>query len=171
MEIVEKPIGEVRQYPGNGRINKETVKVLKALIQKVGFNVPIVVDKQGVIVKGHARHKAATELGFETIPCIVSENSDEVNNKDRILDNKISELSHWDVEKLQYEIESVQVELQEVGLKFDMLRPELAEINAEDINKAKAGQGYDADEDDSGAFLAVECPKCGGHFEYKAKTY
>ncbi len=72
-------------------------------------------DKEGVIVKGHARYKAAKLLGMEELPCI-SGNDDAVNNDDRILDNKISELSKWDMVKLSYELDQVGIELKELDM-------------------------------------------------------
>lgn len=87
----------------------------------------------------------------------------------RILDNRISELSRWDNEKLTYEIDGLEIELGEMGLQFRNLRPEIADVTKEDIEQAEGEQFY---EDDSPtAMLSVVCPKCGGYFEYKAKSY
>lgn len=86
---------DIKPYLRNPRKNEKTVELLVKIIPKVGFNVPIVIDEKGVIVKGHARYVAAIRLGLEKIPCIVSHASKEAQKADRILDNKISEFSEW----------------------------------------------------------------------------
>lgn len=168
MEIKNLQINDIKEYPGNNRINNDTVEALVKIYQKVGFNVPIVVDQNNVIIKGHARYKAAKKAGFETIPCIISTNTDEVNDKDRILDNKISELSRWDKEKLIYEMDGLEIELADLGLAFKNLKPVTVEFTHQDIELATTEQFY---EDDSPtAMVSFVCPKCGGYFEYRAKT-
>ena len=89
-EIVMMPISKVKPYVRNPRKNDKTVKLLVDIIPKVGFNVPIVVDKNGVIVKGHARFTAAIRLGMTEVPCIVTDADEEAIKLDRIADNKIS---------------------------------------------------------------------------------
>lgn len=69
--------------------------------------MPIVIDKNNVVVKGHARLKAAKRLGMEEVPCIVSDASEEVIKADRIADNKIQELSSWDFAKRELELERI----------------------------------------------------------------
>ena len=43
------------------------------LIEQFGFKVPIVIDKNNVIVAGHPRYKAAKKLGLKTVPCIIAD--------------------------------------------------------------------------------------------------
>ncbi len=166
MKITYMKIDDIKPYPDNPRDNTETVKSLVKLIKKVGFNVPVVVDKNNVIVKGNARWKAAKELGLKEIPCYVSENDDETNNIDRIADNKVSELAQWDEQLLQYELASIESDLREVGLEFNITPSEIREITKQDIENAEEWIRPDIEEDVD-AFISVECPNCGGHFEYK----
>ena len=104
IDIIMKPVNEIIPYWRNPRRNDKTVDALVPVIQKYGFNVPIVVDKNGVVVKGHARLKAAKRLGLTEVPCIVSYASEDVIKADRIADNKIQELSSWDFARLETEI-------------------------------------------------------------------
>lgn len=115
LEIIMKPINEVIPYWRNPRRNDATVDALIPVIQKNGFNVPIVIDKNGVVVKGHARLKAAKRLGMEKVPCIVSDASEDVIKADRIADNKIQELSSWDFGKLNAELDRLD------GMEFKKL--------------------------------------------------
>ncbi len=56
-KIVMKKLNEIKPYFKNPRKNDKTVEMLVKVIPQVGFNVPILIDKDGVIVKGHARYK------------------------------------------------------------------------------------------------------------------
>lgn len=115
LKIVLKSVDEIIPYWRNPRKNDKTVDALVEVIEKYGFNVPIVIDKNNVIVKGHARLKAAKRLGLDKVPCIVSEASEEAIKADRISDNKIQEMSAWDFTKLE-------LEFQKIGdMKFDKL--------------------------------------------------
>ena len=106
-EIVMKKINEIKPYVRNPRKNDKTVELLCKIIPKVGFNVPLVIDEKGVIVKGHARFTAAIRLGMTELPCIISHADEEAIKADRIADNKISEFSEWVNEELMHEIDMI----------------------------------------------------------------
>lgn len=59
MEIQEKKIKELIPYEKNPRKNDAAVEYVTNSIKEFGFKVPIVIDKNGVIVCGHTRYKAA----------------------------------------------------------------------------------------------------------------
>ena len=67
MQIITKKLNEIRPYEKNPRKNDEAVKYVAKSIQEFGFKVPIVIDKDGVIVCGHTRYKAATKLKMEDL--------------------------------------------------------------------------------------------------------
>lgn len=121
-EMVVKDINEIKPYWRNPRQNDKTVQALVKVIPDVGFNVPLVLDKDGVIVKGHARYRAALKLGLTELPCVISPNDEETNRLDRLSDNKISELTEWDIPELRYELEQINYALDEVG--FDLPKEE-----------------------------------------------
>lgn len=135
-KIVMKKISEIKPYIRNPRRNDKTVELLVKIIPKVGFNVPLVVDKNGVIVKGHARFSAAIKLGMTEIPCIVTHADEEAIKADRIADNKISEFSEWVNEELMHEIDSLDFDFDfsELGfptIKFDDI-PSVEDFMTED---------------------------------------
>ena len=115
-EIVMRPISTVRPYTRNPRTNDKTVELLTKLIPKVGFNVPIVIDERGIIVKGHARFIAAIRLGMTEVPCIISHADPEAIKADRIADNRISEFSEWITTDLMREINELEFDLSDIGL-------------------------------------------------------
>lgn len=123
-EIVMLPIGEIKPYEKNPRKNSKTVELLVKIIPKVGFNVPLVLDKDHVIVKGHARYLAAQELGMSEIPCIISNADPDTIKADRIADNKVFEFLRWINEELMHEVDMLDIglDLQDFGLsviRFD----------------------------------------------------
>ena len=108
--IVMKKISEVKPYVRNPRKNDKTVQLLVDIIPRVGFNVPIVIDKKSVIVKGHARYAAAIKLGMEEVPCVVTDADEETIKLDRLADNKISEFSEWINEDLIHEVDMINLD-------------------------------------------------------------
>ena len=128
--IVMKPINEIKPYIRNPRKNDKTVELLCKVIPKVGFNVPLVIDPQGVIVKGHARFTAAIRLGMKELPCIISHADPEAIRADRIADNKISEYSEWVNDELMHELDSIDID-------FDMSDLGFPRVNFDDIPSAE----------------------------------
>lgn len=64
-------VSELVPYENNVKEHTESqVKSLAKGIKKFGFDVPIVVDAEGVIIKGHGRRLAAMELGMVKVPVI-----------------------------------------------------------------------------------------------------
>lgn len=88
----------------NPRKNDRAVEPVANSIKEFGFRVPLVIDKDNVIVTGHTRYKAAKKLGMETVPCIKADDlSDEQIKAFRLADNKVGEISEWDTELLDLE--------------------------------------------------------------------
>lgn len=108
MEIVNKNIEEIKMYENNPRNNDGAVEYVANSIKEFGFKVPIVLDKNNVIVAGHTRYKAAKLLNITEIPCIIADDlSDEQVKAFRLIDNKAAELASWDIDLLNLELESI----------------------------------------------------------------
>jgi hypothetical protein len=70
----------------------EQIIQLADIIREVGFKVPVVIDKNNVIVSGHGRVQAAKQLGLKEIPVIVADDLTPTQVKAyRLADNKIAE--------------------------------------------------------------------------------
>ena len=134
-EIVMIPINQIKPYVRNPRKNDKTVQLLVDIIPKVGFNVPLVIDKNGVIVKGHARFTAAIRLGMTEVPCVVTDADEEAIKLDRIADNKISEFSEWITDELLHEVDMLNID-------FDLDSLGLPSMSFDDFD------GFTGDEDD-----------------------
>lgn len=106
-EIVTKKIAEIKPYWRNPRKNNNTILALQKSIERYGFNVPLVIDKDNVLVAGHARYKALRRMGVQEVPCIVSLLSNKKHKEFRILDNRIHEDTLWDVPVLENELKEM----------------------------------------------------------------
>ena len=145
MEITLIKVSEIKEYDNNPRNNEGAVDKVADSIKNFGFKVPIVVDKNNVIVSGHTRVKAAVQLGIEEVPSIVASDLTEEQIKAfRIADNRVAEESDWDYFKLAdelSELKALEMDFELTGLGFD-------ESELEGILELSSGTGYDNDEDD-----------------------
>lgn len=108
MEIIIKGIDEIRPYENNPRVNDGAVGAVAESIREFGFQQPIVVDRDGVIIAGHTRYKAAQKLGMTEVPVVVADNlTDEQVRAYRLADNKTGELAEWDFSALEEELAGI----------------------------------------------------------------
>lgn len=96
MKVVDLEVSKLIPYDFNNKEHdKEQVNMIANSIKEFGFNQPLVVDANNIVVVGHWRLLAAKELWLEKVPCVKLEDlSDEQIKKYRILDNKLNE-SDW----------------------------------------------------------------------------
>lgn len=137
MEIKELKLTQIKPYEKNPRRNDEAVKYVAKSIQEFGFKVPIVIDKDGVIVCGHTRYKAAKKLKLETVPCIQADDLTEEQIKAfRLADNRVGEIAEWDISLLGEELdELVDFDMEQFGFE-DILADmeEESEIEEDDFD-------------------------------------
>ena len=108
MQIVDTPIDAIRPYPNNPRINEGGVDAVAKSIQEFGWQQPIVVDKNGVIIVGHTRYKAAQKLGLDKVPVVTADKlSDKQVKAYRLADNKVADKTIWDNKKLLDELDGI----------------------------------------------------------------
>ena len=129
MKVVEMPVSDLVPYENNPRNNDNAVDAVAASIREFGFKVPIIVDKDGVIVAGHTRLKAAKKLGIDVVPVIRADDlTEEQVRAFRLADNKTGELAEWDFEKLTEELSAIEMDMQEFGFL-----PEEAVFTPDDV--------------------------------------
>lgn len=144
MNIREIATARLKEYENNPRNNDLAVEKVKYSIERFGFLVPVIIDMNYVIVAGHTRVRACRELGLQSVPCIVADElTDEQINFFRLVDNKTSEYSDWDFEKLKDELSLIDLTLEENQLlleRFELsaevfdIEPEQAEIKVAAFN-------------------------------------
>ncbi len=130
--MTTRKVSELVPYQYNPRRNDDAVKVLANNIKEFGFNVPLVIDKDNVIVNGHTRLKAAKLLGLKEVPVISANDlTDEQVKAYRLADNKVGELSSWDLGLLGHEIgelESAGFELADFGVTLADTKIDLGQL-------------------------------------------
>lgn len=107
MNIKYVNIDEVEPYERNPRNNDSAVEATANSIKEFGWQQPIVVDKNNVIIVGHTRLKAAKKLGLKEVPILVADLPENKVKAYRLADNKTGELAKWDNDKLRQELDDL----------------------------------------------------------------
>lgn len=132
IEIRDVDIDEIKPYDRNPRDNDAAVPAVQESIERFGFKVPIVLDSNGIIIAGHTRYKAARNLGFRTVPCIVADDlTPEQVRAFRLADNRTAELAQWDWDLLAEELELID-DIDMAALGFEEYDLETGEPVAEE---------------------------------------
>lgn len=151
MEIIYKKISEITPYENNPRFNDNAVQYVANSIKEFGFKVPIVIDKNNIIIAGHTRLKASIELGLKEVPCVIADGlTEEQVNAFRLADNKVSEASNWDFLNLKEEMKNITtIDMKDFGfLEYEDLIEWADEVdNDEPVEKVEKDVYY-------------ECPNC-----------
>lgn len=139
MSIEYINIDEIIPYENNPRNNDDAAPYVANSIKEFGFKVPIIIDENNVIVAGHTRLKAAEMLGLESVPCIRADDLTEEQIKAfRLADNKVGEISTWDLSKLNIELEGISLPMSDFGFE---------DINESDIEIDEDGFDFNEEEE------------------------
>ena len=146
MELFNKKILEIRPYENNPRDNSKAIDAVAASIREFGFKVPIVIDKNGVIVAGHTRYEASKKLGLEEVPCVIADDlTDEQVKAFRLADNKTAELASWNPELLEVEMSAIEsIDMTEYGFDLTEITDEDKMEDQEDIDLAVVKGGAES---------------------------
>ena len=111
-----RKLSEVRPAPDNPRkIPKRAVEVVARSLQEFGWQQPLVVDGDGVLIVGHTRSQAAKFLGLTEAPVVVAENlTPEQVRAYRIADNRTHDFTTWDLPMLVGQLDVLSDEFSEV---------------------------------------------------------
>jgi len=139
--IEQKKLDDIKPYEGNPRNSELSLPKVKDSIKNFGFNQPILVDKDNVIITGHTRYKAAKELELKNVPCItVTDLTEQQIKAYRIADNKVGQDSSWDVSLLKAELQKLRLDnfpVTQTGysdVELENLEVELDKIKATTTN-------------------------------------
>ena len=177
MEVTKIALTQIKPYWRNARKNEKTVEAVKQSIKDYGFNQPLVIDTNNVIITGHARFKALMQLGYTEAPCVVLDISDAKAKEYRIADNKTHEMTIWDNEELVVELreignfESMQNYFQNIDLSSwldDSVGFNLNPMTAEKVDKVQTNleERFNAERTTEDT-VDVMCPHCYEEFEIK----
>lgn len=112
MKIQKWDVMALIPYELNSKVHdeKQVQKIAKSITQ-FGWDQPIVVDSDGVIIKGHGRRLAAIQLGLKEVPVLVRDDLDpEQVRAARLADNRVA-LSDIDTDLLRQELADLNFDL------------------------------------------------------------
>ena len=160
------PIEKVKPYEKNVKIHdKKQVEKIAESIRNFGWDQPIVVDKDGVIIKGHGRTLAAKSLGLEKVPVLVRDDLTEDQVKAaRVADNRVA-IGDIDTEMLQKELADIDLDLDGIfdPKELEFLGSDMTEMNldaieddivAEMSRRSEEMKSHIADVEDKGVRIA-----------------
>ena len=108
LEIIMRNVDDIIPYENNPRDNDNSVDAVVESIKNFGFLVPIVIDKDNVLVAGHTRIKALKKMGIKTVPCILADKLTEDQIKAyRLADNMTSMNSKWNGKLVRLEMKNL----------------------------------------------------------------
>ena len=161
MDIKSIETNKILPYINNPRKLSNIDKVASS-IKEFGFQQPIVVDKNYVIIVGHTRFEAAKKLGLKEVPVQIAELSEIEAKAYRIADNKVAQDNYWDLDKLQIELDDIlknNYELLKTGFDADELDNLLNRSSKVDANIK------DTEITDEDLKAKNKCPSCGYEFD------
>lgn len=150
MKVQNMNIEDVKPYENNPRNNDNGVDAVAKSIDEFGWQQPIVVDKDNVIIVGHTRYKAAKKLKLAQVPVLVADSlSDEQVKAYRLADNKTGELTDWDMDLLIDELDGIlDIDMSDFGFD-DLLEEDNDEVKEDNFDeeppeepKSKLGHIY-----------------------------
>lgn len=110
--------GDLIPYVNNSKLHpEEQIAQIAASIKEFGFNDPIAIDGENVIIEGHGRLLAAMRLKLDEVPIIRLNHLTEMQKKAYIIaHNKLTLNSWFDEDILKVELE----ELDRIGYDMDL---------------------------------------------------
>lgn len=132
LKIEYRKVSDLLPYARNARTHSDAqVSQLAASIKEFGFNNPVAVDGDGMILCGHGRVMAAQKLGMTEIPTVCLSHLSPTQVKAYILaDNKLALNAGWDNDMLKVELEDLKYsdfDLNLTGFSDDELKDILVE--------------------------------------------
>ncbi|MEG1336002.1 MAG: ParB N-terminal domain-containing protein, partial [Clostridiales bacterium] len=131
MKIEEIKLTEIKRYENNPRSNAAAVDGVAESIKEFGWQQPIVIDSDNIIIVGDTRFQAAERLGLKTAPCFRAYDltADQIKAY-RLADNKVGEIAKWDFGLLDVELQDISIDMSVFG--FDVPDIGVGEIIEDD---------------------------------------
>ena len=131
MKVKQININKIIPYHNNPRKNQAIDKVASS-INEYGFQQPIVVDSNMVVIVGHTRLLASKKLGLKKVPIAIADLSKSQAKAYRLADNRTNEDSSWDEELLKGELLDLEGLINTIGFEDTELEKLLEEPELED---------------------------------------
>ena len=134
MEIEMLKVADLIEYKNNAKLHpQEQIDQIIESINQFGFNDPIAVDENNIIIEGHGRLYALQEMGVDKVPCIRLSHFTEEQKKAYILiHNKTTMNTDFDMNLLSIELENIMnIDMSEFGFDFEIEDEEVVEDDYE----------------------------------------
>jgi DNA modification methylase len=116
LAITYRPVDGLKLDPANPRRHSRTqIRQIANSIEAFGFNVPILIDRDGNVIAGHGRLLACRERGITEVPTLCLDHLTSAQARAfMIADNRLAEIAAWDDRLLAEQLK----ELALLGLDF-----------------------------------------------------
>ncbi|MGL4653874.1 site-specific DNA-methyltransferase [Cetobacterium sp.] len=118
MKIEKLKLSEITPYINNAKEHpQEQIDQIKGSIKEFGFNDPIAIDENNVIIEGHGRYIALQQLGVEEVEVIRLDHLSEIQKKQYIIaHNKLTMNTGFNLEKLKLELKEIEINEKDLSL-------------------------------------------------------
>ena len=146
MQLEKIKMSEIKPYEGNAKLHPDyQVEQIKKSIEEFGYNDPIAIDENNVIIEGHGRYLALTEMKKpeEEIEVLRLNGLNEEQKKAYMLvHNKLTMNTDFDLELLQDELDDIMnIDMNDFGFEnVDLFEDEFEDINDENLERT---EGFD----------------------------
>lgn len=158
------PLDSIKPYWRNPRrITDEAIEQLAHSIQEYGYQQPLVVDDNYVLIVGHTRYAAMRRLGVEHVQVVIADHLTPKQVKQfRLIDNRAAEYSSWDPEVLAEQLSALE-DPERVAEFFP-------EVLSEGVLEAEGNLEIDLDTfwEEESKVLEFICPSC--YFTWDARV-
>lgn len=133
LKIEKINLSEIKPYENNTKEHPpEQIEQIKSSILAFGFNDPIAIDKDNVIIAGHGRYIALKELGHKEADVIrLSHLTEDLRRTYAVAHNKITENGNFNLKALKVEFEELKllgIDLELTGFTIEELETDFPEL-------------------------------------------
>lgn len=167
MEIIKVKVANIIPYENNVKQHpKEQIEQIKKSILEFGNNDPIAIDENNIIIEGHGRLEALKELGYQEVECIIiSGLNEEQKNAYRLIHNKLTMNSDFDLIGLEEELRKItSLDMSEFEFDIEELEKELSKLNDSEREVEEDNFDVDAALEEEPIVKRGEVWKLGNHY-------
>lgn len=167
-------LSDIKPYWRNPRsIGQEAIDSVQASLEEYGYQQPIVVDTDNVIIVGHTRYFAMQQMGETEADVYVSNLSADDAREYRLVDNRTQEYSAWDgsalvAELREFEQGTLDRYFPDVSLELDTLQNTAK--TEDDVAAAENKIAEAVNQARPVPMTTVECPSCNHEFQMKTSS-